>query len=87
MYPYNILTFEIFKISFRQFNKLSLFFRAISRYVRLLWTIKGHEKKDRSVADVFRQHVARNPNKPCLIFEDQEWTFQQVCSCGLLICV
>ncbi|XP_014205058.1 long-chain fatty acid transport protein 4 [Copidosoma floridanum] len=52
--------------------------KAILRYVCLLWTIKAHEKKDRSVADIFRQHVARNPNKPCFIFEDQEWTFQQV---------
>ncbi|XP_058799157.1 long-chain fatty acid transport protein 4 [Phymastichus coffea] len=52
--------------------------KAILRYVQLLWTIKGHEKKDRSVADVFRQHVAKNPNKLCLIYEDQEWTFQQV---------
>ncbi|XP_008209590.1 long-chain fatty acid transport protein 4 isoform X2 [Nasonia vitripennis] len=52
--------------------------KAISRYVCLLWTIKGHEKKDRSVADVFRQHVAKNPTKPCLVFEDQEWTFQQI---------
>ncbi|XP_011494913.1 PREDICTED: long-chain fatty acid transport protein 4 isoform X2 [Ceratosolen solmsi marchali] len=52
--------------------------KAICRYSRLLWAIKDHEKKHRSVADVFQQHVAHNPNKPCLIFEDQEWTFQQI---------
>ncbi|KAJ8679469.1 hypothetical protein QAD02_015256 [Eretmocerus hayati] len=52
--------------------------RAIIKYVKLLWEIKGHEKKNRSVSDVFQQHVARNPNKAALIYEDQEWTFQQL---------
>ncbi|KAK2587571.1 hypothetical protein KPH14_003699 [Odynerus spinipes] len=52
--------------------------KALLRYAKLLWVIRCHERKNRSVADVFRQHVARHPNKACLIFEDQEWTFQQV---------
>ncbi|XP_043476757.1 long-chain fatty acid transport protein 4-like isoform X1 [Leptopilina heterotoma] len=52
--------------------------KAVSRYVKLLWLIRGHDKKNRTVADVFRQNVERHPNKVCLIFEDQEWTFQQV---------
>ncbi|XP_067217259.1 long-chain fatty acid transport protein 4 isoform X2 [Linepithema humile] len=47
-------------------------------YIRMLWEIHGHEKKDRGVADIFRQYVNRHPNKACLIFEDQEWTYQQV---------
>lgn len=46
--------------------------------MKLLWLIRGHDKKNRTVADVFRQNVERHPNKVCLIFEDQEWTFQQV---------
>ncbi|XP_012283173.1 long-chain fatty acid transport protein 4 [Orussus abietinus] len=53
-------------------------YKAISRYVFLLRMIRQHERKHRSVADVFRQHVDRHPNKVCLVFEDQEWTFQQV---------
>jgi len=44
----------------------------------MLWSVHGHEKKNRNVADIFRQHVNRHPNKICFIFEDQEWTFQQV---------
>lgn len=44
----------------------------------MLWSIRGHEKKDRSVADIFKQWVNRHPNKVCFIFEDQEWTYQQV---------
>lgn len=44
----------------------------------MLWEIHGHEKKDRGVADIFREYVNRHPNKACLIFEDQEWSYQQV---------
>lgn len=44
----------------------------------MLWLIRGHSKKNRNVADVFRQYVNRHPNKACFIFEDQEWSFQQV---------
>lgn len=54
------------------------FFRAITRYIKVLWIIRSHERKNRSIADVFRQHVSRHPNKVCFIFEDQEWTYQQV---------
>ncbi|KAL7305240.1 hypothetical protein TKK_0002625 [Trichogramma kaykai] len=52
--------------------------KAICRYICLLWNIKKHERKDRSVADVFRQNLIEHPNKCCIVFEDQEWTFQQV---------
>lgn len=52
--------------------------KGLLRYIKLLWLIRGHEKKNKSVADIFRQHVARHPNKACIIFEDQEWTFQQI---------
>ncbi|KOX75216.1 Long-chain fatty acid transport protein 4, partial [Melipona quadrifasciata] len=51
---------------------------AITRYIKVLWIIRGHERKNRSIADVFRQYVNRHPNKVCFIYEDQEWTFQQV---------
>ncbi|XP_015175015.1 PREDICTED: long-chain fatty acid transport protein 4-like isoform X2 [Polistes dominula] len=52
--------------------------KALQRFLKLLWLIRGHEKNNRSVVDIFRQHVARHPNKVCIIFEDQEWTFQQL---------
>ncbi|XP_047361366.1 long-chain fatty acid transport protein 4 isoform X1 [Vespa velutina] len=52
--------------------------KGLLRYIKLLWLIRGHERKNKSVADIFRQHVARHPNKTCIIFEDQEWTFQQI---------
>ncbi|XP_066596385.1 long-chain fatty acid transport protein 4 isoform X2 [Prorops nasuta] len=52
--------------------------RALFRYITLRLAIRKHEKKNRTVADVFRQYVEKHPNKACFIFEDQEWTFQQV---------
>lgn len=44
----------------------------------MLWSAYCHEKKNRNIADIFRQYVSRHPNKICFIQEDQEWTFQQV---------
>ncbi|KAJ8875097.1 hypothetical protein PR048_022988 [Dryococelus australis] len=51
---------------------------ALSRYAALLWQVRSHEKKDLTIADIFRQRVARHPNKVCFVFEDTEWTFAQV---------
>ncbi|XP_024939555.1 long-chain fatty acid transport protein 4 isoform X2 [Cephus cinctus] len=52
--------------------------RALSRYAKVLWAIRNYQKKNRSIADLFQLNVQRHPNKVCLIFQDQEWTFQQV---------
>ncbi|XP_076662847.1 fatty acid transport protein 1 isoform X2 [Andrena cerasifolii] len=67
-----------FKWFYVTFMTLPRDFKAITRYIKLLWIIRCHQRKDRSVADVFRQQVNRHPNKVCLICEDEEWTFQQV---------
>ncbi|KAL6261278.1 hypothetical protein P5V15_008800 [Pogonomyrmex californicus] len=52
--------------------------KGLIRYSKMLWSVHSHEKKNRNVADIFRQYVSRHPNKICFIFEDQEWTFQQI---------
>lgn len=52
--------------------------RGLYGYIKLLFIIKSNERKNRTVADVFRQHVARHPNKICFICEDEEWSYQQV---------
>jgi len=56
----------------------SLFSRGLVGYIRILQSAHCHGRKNRNVADIFRQQVNRHPNKICFIFEDQEWTFQQV---------
>lgn len=43
-----------------------------------MWWLKSHERKSHSVADIFRQNVMKYPNKACFIFEEREWTFQEV---------
>ncbi|XP_034934364.1 long-chain fatty acid transport protein 4-like isoform X2 [Chelonus insularis] len=52
--------------------------KALTRFIRLMWSMRCYERKNQSVADVFKQHVNKHPNKVCFIYEDQEWTFQQV---------
>lgn len=64
-----------FYVAFRTLPRDS---RGLLGYIKMLWSVHGHEKKNRNVADIFRQCVSRHPNKICFIFEDQEWTFQQI---------
>ncbi|KAJ8921036.1 hypothetical protein NQ315_015832, partial [Exocentrus adspersus] len=52
--------------------------RALFKYIRLLIEVKSFQRKDVTLADIFRQNVKRHPNKPCILFEDQAWTFAQV---------
>ncbi|KAJ8970900.1 hypothetical protein NQ317_009052 [Molorchus minor] len=52
--------------------------RALINYVKLLIQVKTLQRKDLTLADIFRQNVKKYPNKPCILFEDQEWTFAQV---------
>lgn len=41
-------------------------------------TIKGVLKTNKLVSDQFRQLVKQHPDKPCLVYEDQTWTFKDV---------
>lgn len=58
-------------------------FSALWGYLRLLIQVKGYQRKDVTVADVFEQNCSKHPNKPCILFEDQEWTFSQVIELSL----
>ncbi|XP_059473300.1 long-chain fatty acid transport protein 4 [Neocloeon triangulifer] len=51
---------------------------ALFLYLRLKMEMRSHAKANRSVADIFNQQVLKHPNKVCLVFEDQKWTFKQV---------
>jgi solute carrier family 27 (fatty acid transporter), member 1/4 len=57
---------------------LFLLSRALYKYLRLKIQIRSHSKADRTVADIFHQQVLQHPDKVCLLFEDQKWTFKQV---------
>lgn len=39
---------------------------------------KGYQRKDATVADIFRQNATKHPNKVAILMDDEEWTFAQV---------
>ena len=61
------------------------FFRALIRDLigaKKLFTIKlrirQFEKSNSTIPERFLKFVNKHPNKACIIFNDQIWTFQQV---------
>ena len=61
------------------------FFRALVRDLigaKKLFTIKlrirQFEKSNSTIPEKFLKVVNKHPNKACIIFDDQIWTFQQV---------
>lgn len=40
--------------------------------------LKSIEKNGIVMTDMFRKLVRENPNKPCVVFYNQIWTFQDV---------
>ncbi|KAK7576246.1 hypothetical protein V9T40_012532 [Parthenolecanium corni] len=53
-------------------------FVALTRYLWFLWSVRSYSSADASVADIFREHVKKNPNKVLLILDDREWTAAQI---------
>ncbi|XP_063902573.1 long-chain fatty acid transport protein 4-like isoform X1 [Zophobas morio] len=52
--------------------------KALYKYIRLLIQIKSWQRKNLTLADIFRHNVQKHPHKTCILFEDQEWNFAQV---------
>lgn len=61
-------------------NTICSFFscRALARYVKLLMLVKKYNRQNATIADIFAEYVAKQPEKVCLIFEDRKWTFREV---------
>jgi hypothetical protein len=57
---------------------ICLNYRALQRYLRFLWAARRVAQKDLTIADIFREHAVRSPNKVIFMFENTEWTAQQV---------
>ncbi|KAB0797360.1 hypothetical protein PPYR_08354 [Photinus pyralis] len=51
---------------------------ALMGYIKILLYMRRQNKNNNTVADVFREYVAKHPNKTAIIFEDEEWTFEEV---------
>lgn len=52
--------------------------KALARYVKLLMLVKKYNRQNATIADIFAEYVAKQPEKVCLIFEDRKWTFREV---------
>jgi len=52
--------------------------RGAFRYLRLLLMVYVYQKLDVTVSQVFQRTVKRNPDKICLHFEEESWTFKQL---------
>jgi hypothetical protein len=52
--------------------------RTLSKLLKVFIKSYFYDKKNLVVSDVFRKWVQKNPNKECIIFNDQTWTFQDV---------
>ncbi|XP_047987565.1 long-chain fatty acid transport protein 4-like [Leguminivora glycinivorella] len=51
---------------------------ALICYVKLLWLTRQFSKKNWTIPDAFHETVARHPNKPCFLHQDEVWTFKEV---------
>ena len=52
--------------------------RGAFRYLGLLLNVYVYQKMDWTVSQVFQRTVKRHPDKICLYFENESWTFKQV---------
>ncbi|XP_038118477.1 long-chain fatty acid transport protein 4 isoform X1 [Culex quinquefasciatus] len=52
--------------------------KALSRYVKLLFLVKKYARQNATIADIFAEYVAKQPEKVCFVFEGREWTFREV---------
>ena len=52
--------------------------RGAFRYLRLLLMVYVYQKMDWTVSQVFQRTVSKHPDKVCLYFENESWTFKQV---------
>lgn len=52
--------------------------RGAYRYVRLLSQVYYYQKSNLTVPRVFKRTVKRFGNRPCLMFEDLQWSFSEL---------
>ena len=52
--------------------------RGAWRYLQLLVLVYVYQKRQLTVSQVFQRTVKNHPDKVCMYFEDESWTFKQV---------
>lgn len=53
-------------------------YRALWRYIKILYMIKRLQRRNVTIGDVFQEFVSKTPEKPCLVLEGRVWTFREV---------
>lgn len=76
MLPKALINF--FKYIFYIILTLPRDIRAAIMVSRLKRQSKVVDRKNYTVSDYYQRWLKKQPNKPCLVFEDQKWTFQDV---------
>ena len=51
---------------------------AIYLVVKVETKISRYIKNEQTLSDLFRNLVKKNPNKPCIIYNNKTWTFKDV---------
>ena len=70
-----IKLFECFQAAFSLINREIQTFDLMFNMKKKLDYFK---KNKLLTADIFLKHVKNNPNKPCIVYNDQTWTFKDV---------
>ena len=52
--------------------------RGLLMLTKLKKKSENYDRTNNNVADVFTEWVRKQPNKPCIIFKEQTWTFKDV---------
>ena len=52
--------------------------RGAWRYLQLLVLVYVYQKRNLTVSQVFQRTVKKHPDKVCMYFEDEKWTFREV---------
>ncbi|XP_065076114.1 long-chain fatty acid transport protein 4-like [Ochlerotatus camptorhynchus] len=52
--------------------------KALTRYIKLLILVKKYNRQNATIADIFAEYVAKQPEKACLVYEGREWSFKEV---------
>ena len=58
--------------------KIYIYSRGALRYLRLLIMVYFYQKQNLTVPSVFQRTANKYPNRVCLHFKDESWTFKQV---------
>ncbi|XP_067001453.1 long-chain fatty acid transport protein 4 [Anabrus simplex] len=52
--------------------------KAVLRFVGLTLQVRSYQRKNATIGEIFQQRVAKHPQKICFLFEDEEWSFNDV---------